>query len=369
MEKKINLGKWEAAAILINMLCVKIFLNFPRKMTEEAGNAGWLLAIYICILAFAGFYIIAKLYRKFEGKDLLDIGEHIGGSIGRVVVGLIVVALLLFIVSIIVRTFTEDMKIVALAVSPISYVTTFFIVCMVIGAYLGLEAIARYHAIIMPVIGVGYLLIILGVTPYMELSNLLPILGKGANAIFIHGSLATGVFTELIFLFLLTPFLKSNQRFKSTGYTALAITSLLLIISAVSYLMVIPYPVAEQKILPIYHLARMINFGRFFQRLEAIFVLIWATAGLMYVTVGLYFIAYIFKKTFALKYHRPLIFPFAAIIYTLSLLPDTLLQTVWLETGIVREWGWILAFILPILLLLIGSMIKRKAKKKKVSTG
>ncbi|NJD02017.1 MAG: spore gernimation protein, partial [Ruminiclostridium sp.] len=94
MEKKINIGKWEAVTILINMINTKILLNFPRKMAEEAGNAGWLLAIYICILAFAGIYIVAKLYRNFEGKDLLDIGEHIGGSIGRIAVGSIFVTFL-----------------------------------------------------------------------------------------------------------------------------------------------------------------------------------------------------------------------------------------------------------------------------------
>ncbi|NJD01960.1 MAG: spore gernimation protein [Ruminiclostridium sp.] len=363
MEKKINIGKWEAVTILINMINTKILLNFPRKMAEEAGNAGWMLAIYICILAFAGFYIVAKLYRKFEGKDLLDIGEHIGGSMGRVAVGSIIIAFLLYIVSIYVRTFSEDMKIVALTVSPISYVTTFFIVCMVIGAWLGIEAIARYHAIVVPVIAAGYLLIIIGVAPFIEFSNLLPIFGNGAKSIFVDGALKTGIFTELIVLFLLAPFLKSRKRFESSGYTALAISSVLLVTAALVYLAVIPYPGAGEKILPIYHLARMINYGRFFQRLESVFVLIWATAGLMYVTVGLYLIAYLFKKTFGLKYHKPLIFPFAVIIFTLSLLPENLIQSNLLETEIIREWGWILVFVMPMLLLLVGGLIKRKVKR------
>jgi len=210
------------------------------------------------------------------------------------------------------------------------------------------------------------MVIILGVAPFIEFSNLLPVFGKGANSIFIDGALKTSIFTELIILFLLTPFLKSHKRFKSSGFTGLAISSLFLIIAALVYLAVIPYPSAEEKILPIYHLARMINFGRFFQRLEAVFVLIWATAALMYVAVGLYFIAYLFKKSFGLKYHRPLIFPFAAIIFTLSLLPESLIQSALLETEIVREWGWILVFAMPILLLIIGRFVKRKAKRVQV---
>lgn len=82
----------------------------------------------------------------------------------------------------------------------------------------------------------------------------------------------------------------------------------------------------------------------------------------MYVTVGLYFIAYLFQKTFRLKYHKPLIFPFGVLIFTLSLLPDNLLDTVLLETEIIREYGWILAFVMPILLLLISGLVKHKKK-------
>ena len=84
----------------------------------------------------------------------------------------------------------------------------------------------------------------------------------------------------------------------------------------------------------------------------------------MYVTVGLYFITYLFKKTFGLKYYKPLIFPFAAIIFTLSLLPENLVQSNLLETETIREWGWIFALAMPILLLIIGRLIKRKTNKK-----
>jgi spore germination protein (amino acid permease) len=363
MEKKINIGKWEAVTIVVNMICVKIFLNFPLKVAREAGNAGWMLTVFVCLLAFAAFFIIARLYRKFEGKDLLDIGEHIGGSIGRILTALIIIAFLLYIVSIYVRTFTEDMKIVALPTSPISYVTTFFIVCMVIGAWIGIEAIARYHAIVVPIIAAGFVIIIAGVLPLADLSNLLPIFGKGANTIFWDGASKTGIFTEFILLFFLFPYLKSEKRFKGSGYTALILSSLILITASAVYLAAIPYPGAENRILPIYHLARMINYGRFFQRLEAVFVFIWATGGLMYVTVGLYFIAYLFKKAFGLKYHKPLILPIAAIIFTLSLLPENLMQAVYLDIEITQEWGWLMAFAMPALLLLVAGFIKRKPKK------
>lgn len=363
MDKKINIGKWEAVTILINMINVKIFLNFPRKMAEEAGNAGWLLTIYICILAFAGFFIIAKLYKPFEDKDLLDIGGHIGGKIGKIAVGLVLLALLAFTVSLNLRILAEEMKTVALTNSPISYVSAFLIICMVIGAYLGIEALARYHAIIVPIIAAGYLIIISGVIPYIDISNLVPIFGKGPYNIFVDGMLNIGVFTELIILFLLTPYLKTHKRLTSTGFTALGFSAFFMILAVIVYLSVIPFPQAEQKVLPIFHLARLINFGRLFQRVESVFVFTWATAGIMYVTVGLYFIADIFKKTFSLKYHKPLVFPFAAILFSISLLPESFVQSTLMNSEIVQEWGWIITFAMTIILLLTGRFIKRKPAK------
>lgn len=363
MGKTINIGKWEAIAIILNMLCVKIILNFPRNMAEVAGTAGWLVAIYISMLAFVAFYIIQRLYKKFEGLDLLDLGEHAAGGIGRIAVGLIVIATLIFSVSLYLRVFVEDMKVVALTVSPISYVASFFIICMAIGAYLGIEAIARYHALAIPVIIAGYIIIISGVTPYVDLSNIFPILGNGAKALLVDGSMKSGVYMEFIILFLLIPFIKNNKTMKSVGFISLGTTAFFIVLATFIYLTVIPMPDALERILPMFHLSRLINIGRFFQRIDAIFVLIWATAGLMYTTTGLYFIAYIFKKTFRLKHYRPLILPFCVILYTLSLVPDSLLQASYLDLQITRVWGWIPTFAMTILLLVIARFIKRKQVK------
>jgi spore germination protein (amino acid permease) len=362
MDKKIVIGKWETIAILLNLICVKVVLNFPRNMAEVAGNAAWMLVVYISIITFVAFFIIQKLYSRFEGKDLIDIGEHIAGGFGRIVTGLVIIIILLFLVSIYIRIFAEDMKVVSLTTSPISYVTTFFVICMVIGAYLGIEAIARYHAIAIPIIIAGYLIIMAGVIPYVNLSNLLPIFGSGIKSIFIDGSVITSVYMELIFLFLLAPYVKTHKNFKSSGYTVLGLSTIVLTLTSLIYLAVIPMPDALERILPLFHLSRLINVGRFFQRIDSIFVLIWATTGLMYVTVCLYFIASIFQKTFRLKYYKPLILPFAALIFSLSLLPDSLIQASYMDFDITRKWGWIPTFGFTILLLVLGRFKKHKTK-------
>ena len=364
MENRIVFGRWEAVTLLINMICTKVFLNFPRSVAEVAGTASWILVIYVSILVFCLFFVISRLYKRFEGKDLLDIGEHVGGSFGRIVTGTVVLAFLMSFTSIILREFAEDMKIIAFTLSPVSFVTMFFLICMAVGAYFGIEAIVRFHAIAVPVIAAGYLIIVIAVLPFTNFTNLLPILGTGPVDIFGKGIVRISVFSEFLVLFLIVPFIRTDKNFKKIGFASLGFSTFFLLTSASVYIAAIPYPTALESFLPIYQMARLINYGRFFQRVESLFMVVWATAALLYLTASFYFVVYIFRKTFKLQYHRPLILPFAVIIFTLSLLPPNLVSAVELETTFLRRLSWIVTFAATILLLLIARAVKRKSKKE-----
>lgn len=363
MKNEIVFGRWESVTLLINMICTKIFLNFPRVAAETAGTASWILLVYDSIIVFVLFFIISKLYSRFEGKDLLDIGEHAAGNAGRIITGALILVFLIFITAVVLREFSEDMKIITFTVSPISFVTMLFLIGMVVGAYFGLEAIVRFHAIAVPFIAIGYLIIVVAVLPMSDITNLLPILGSGPSNIFGKGFFKISFFSEILLLFLIVPFIKTDKNFRKIGYTTLGISAFYLIISAPVYLAVVPYPTATESFLPIYQLARLINYGRFFQRVESLFVVIWAAAALLYLSSGFYFIVHVFKKTFRLEYHQPLIIPFAVIIFTLSLLPQNLLQAVEMETKQFRTYSWIVAFGFSIILLLAARIKKGKVKK------
>jgi len=364
MRNKIVFGKWEAVTVLINVICTKVFLNFPRKVAEDAGTAGWLMTIYVSILAFSAFFIISRLYARFEGKDLIDLGEHIGGSIGRILVGSIVISFLIYMASMYLREFGENMKVISLTASPLSFVIMFFAVGMVIAAYVGLEAIVRFQAIAVPIIATGFLIIIIAVLPIADFKNVTPILGTGAYDIFVSGFFRISIFSELLILFLLIPFLRTHDNFIKTGYTALGISSFFLITSAVVVLAVIDYPVTIESFLPIHRIATLINYGRFFQRIESVFVLIWVGAGLLYLSTAFFFIVYTFKKTFKLEYYKPLILPFAVLVYNLSFLPPNLMTAIQLETQYFRTWSWLVTFGMTIILLVMARFIKKPLQKR-----
>ncbi|MDP4182617.1 MAG: endospore germination permease [Bacillota bacterium] len=366
MENKIVFGPWEAAAILINAIIVQVILNFPRSMVEVGGNAGWIVSIYISILAFLGFYLIQKLYTKFEGKDLLDIGEYIGGDILRVIMGILLMAHLIFAAAIILREFSEDMKVISLNVTPISVVTAFFISGMIAAAYLGIESIVRFTAIHVPIVILAYIIIIILAIPYCDITNIFPILGTGVKDLFGKGFFRISSYSALILIILCFPFIKTKGNFKTAGYIGIGVSAFMLISSSLVYILVFRYGYALENFLPIFEISRLIKYSGFFQRIESVFVLAWALVAFMYLSTVFFFAIHVFKKTFKLKYYRPLIPPFAVLIFTLSLAPTNLMDTIELENALFRNYAWITPFVITAVLLAIAKAIKKRKDKKEV---
>lgn len=364
MKNEVKFGKVEGISFLMVAICTQIFLNFPRVMAESVGTAGWMLVLYISIITILIFIIISILYSPFEGKDLLDIGEYAGSTIGRIITGLLIIFHFLFIISIILREFSEDLKIIALPTSPISFITIFFITGMFVGAYAGIESIVRVSVIAVPIIALGYLIILFGMFPYYDISKVMPLFGVGPKEIFIKGLSKISIFSGLIYLFIIAPFLKTKENFNKVGYLGIFISSILLIISSFIFSIVIPYPSSTEGFLPVFQMARIFYFGVFFQRLESIFIYIWVTSAMLYLSAGLYTLAYIFTKTFKLKYYKPLVLPFAILIFTISLLPPNLVSTIKLETTYFRNFGWVTTFALTLTLLIWARIIKRYGDKK-----
>lgn len=364
MQSKVSFGVWESVSLLVSLISTQIFLGFPRSMVETAGTASWILIIYVTVLALVGFYIISRLYKGFEGCDLLDISEKAGGGVVRIFVGCILLVYLIFIISIVLREYAENMKAVAFPVSPISFITLFFITGMVLAAYFGLEAIVRISAYIVPIIIMGYLLILIGVMPYYEFSNILPILGAGPYSIFGKGSLRLSIYSAVSILFIIAPFIKGYGNFKKIGYLSIGMSGGFFLVTSIIYVMVFSYPMALESFLPVYQLARLIYYGRFFERIESMFMIVWAGSALLYLSAGFYFILYVFKKTFKLEYYRPLIFPFALLIFTISFLPHNLISALTLEEVYFRNYIWIVTFVMPMIILLLARYVKRNAEKE-----
>ncbi|MCX7710868.1 MAG: spore germination protein [Clostridia bacterium] len=365
MQEKIKFGSWEAICLLVAMMGTKVILNYPRVAAELAGTAGWIQTLYIVLLATVAFFFIAKLYSRFEGKDLIDISQYLGGSILRIIIGVFVIAFLLFITVSLLRLFGEQMKTLAYVASPISYILVFFLAGMIVVGYFGLEPLVRFMAILVPVSIGAFLIYLVLLAPFYRAGNLFPAFGNGLDKIFIAGIPRISEVSELLFLFLIPPFIGSQKNFKSVGYISLGMTAFFLTSLTMAYICVVPYPAALESSLPAYDIGRIINYGRFFQRIEPLFIITWATMAFMYLSAAFYFTIYTFQKTFKLEHRQPLVLAFAVLTMTICLLPRSLMENIDLLVNNFRFYSGLMTFGVTILLLLAANMKKRRAEPRK----
>lgn len=365
MQKEIIIGKRSLISLVVIAIDTQIFLNYPRIVAQIAGTAGWLLALYTGLISIALFAVINRLYRGFDGMDVLDAAKKAAGKPGLIFTGLIICAYLIFITPVYLREFAEYLKVISLDATPLFIVTFFLAAGMVTTAFLGIETLARMASILLPVIITLILFIGIGVSQFNDISNIAPFLGLGPRKIFLEGLSRISIYSGIIVLFLCAPFVKTAGNFKSVGYIGLGISTLFLVISSMAYSFVFPYPASLEYFLPIYQLSSLINYGFFFQRIEAVFLLIWVTSALIYLSVAFFLILRTFKKTFGLISYRPLIPAFMILVFTLSLIPENLIRVIEMEE-LFRNTAWLVAYGLTLTVFAaakISEKIKRKGEK------
>lgn len=343
---------------------MQVFLNLPMQFVQIGGTAAWLAAVYTAILSFIVFFIVSQLFKRFPNKDIYEIGKETAGKAGQIIIGIVLAGYSLFAISIILREFSEDLKTIVMPLSPLSLLATFFIISAVISVNLGLETLLRVSAVFVPIITVGYFIIIFGVSPYYDFTRIMPILGSGLTDILGQGFPRISLYTAILILYLLAPFLKTYDNFKKVGYWTLGLSNFFIITSVLAFTIVIPYPTSSETYLPIYALSRLIHVGRFFDRVESVFMPIWVLAAAIYLSIAFFVVCYSIMKGFDLPSMKPLIIPVAIIAFTLSFISQSIFETFKSEV-IFRTWGMIPGFGLPILLLLIAIIRKKGSPQSK----
>ena len=366
MKQKTKIGNFEAFCILINMFCTKLILDYPRYVAEEGGTAAWIMVLLVSLVLFVIFIIMARIYKNFSGKDILDVAESSLGMPGKIITGMLYILQFLYLVSIVLREFAEDIKVISLTTTPVSIIIMLFCIGMLTGAFLGIETLARINAFSVPVLAAAFLLILFLSIPRFDTSKIAPWLGPGPAAIMKELIPNISAYSELIVLFFIIPYLDGKSDYVGIGKYAILVSGFFYTICTLTYMLVYQYPMATEFFLPVYQLARSIGIGRFLSRIEAIFILVWASSAFLYLSSGLYFITFLFKKSFGLKTRKPLIIPFAILIFSIAMTPENLYSAIRIEMEFYRQYAWILTIIVP-LFLLITAYARTKIERRSIS--
>ena len=354
-------GPQEAICLITITIVSRIFFTSPSVLIRYVGSAGWLMTLISTATAIVGFTIVYLLIKMWPGKNLIEIYEII---FGRYIGILISVTLLVgFIIDsgAVLREFAEVMKVYVLPLSPPSYIIGLLLFGVIVVGIRGLETQARFARMVGPTLLISLISVLLLSTQNYQTHRLNPIFGYGFNNIIIHGLRRNSVYGYTIIVAVIASSLQGTKNIKKIGYTSIILSGVLISACLLSFSLTFPYYTAQEITSPLYQMVSLLDYGRFFQRLDPLFLFVWIIATLIAVTIEIYIASGIYCKMFKIQDVKPIIFCMSIITFTIAMTP-TDLETVALGyINTLRENLWI-GVLSPVIIALIISVIKNRKK-------
>lgn len=341
------LTKKQLSSLTINAVAVKMLITFPRSIYAVCANSAWISMVCAVAVVFTVFFFTMRLYR--QKHNVIGLAYKTGGVPLRMITGISVYAVLGLNFAVVLRTFPEVIRLVLLQKTYVEIITAVFVICIIFGAYCGIEAVARVQRLFLPVAGVVFGIFLIMLIPDMHFGYILPIFGKGTKSILLDSASVMSVFTDLLILNILISDAENTDCVKKAGYKAVfwggGIAAVIFLVYAMCY----SYPASAEFTVPVYQLERLVNLGEFFSRLEAVFQFIWAISVLLYGVLYAAVLAKVWSETFCVHHTKPLIAPSVIALAGVSLIPESLNDMICFET-FVSHWIYFPALLIPILI-------------------
>ena len=171
-------------------------------------------------------------------------------------------------------------------------------------------------------------------------------------------------FSSMIIAPFLMPFIGTGKNLRKAGGISVVVYFVYLLLGIISLLFLIPSITNINNTLSIYILSRRANFGTFIQRIDALFILIWIMSIFNYLAITMHFSLVSFKKTTGIKHESGMVFCFAAILYIISLIPQSISGVTFFDGTIYKYCSIAFVFLITVFILLWAYIKKKKSLKK-----
>ena len=352
----------EAIMMVITVIVSHTIVSLPSTILQNTKSATILNIIYVSILALIFAYLVYVLLKNFGGKDIIDIADYLGGRTLKIIVGTILITYFVTGSGILLRNFCEGLKIIYFSNTNIAFIILVFIIAICITNTFEFSSNMKVISIFLPFVIASVIFLFIGNIQNFSLQRMFPILGEGFVNTFITGIGNIVAFGGISCLYLLPPLLKEPEKFKKIALTSIAFSAIYILLCTSTILFMFSFFFNVDEALPLYTAASYIEFGSFFQRLDAIFLLIWMLEICCYLSLASQFSIISFKKIANLKISKPLAFIIPLLIFAISMLPKTFADSRFLEDIVYKYVIIIVIFILGFLLLVLANL-KQKIKQ------
>lgn len=319
----------------------------------------------ISIIALALTVIICALYKKFIGISFLDITEYFGGRFLKFIVGLIFLLYFLFTAAIVLCKAVNTLQIVYYPMTNISYIVLFFLFTTAFACNLKNNGFLRATFMIVPIVIIAIFFIFAGNLKNFNYENIFPILGNGWNVTLGIGLTNLYTFGGIAYLFFVPQNLKRPDKFMSISVISTITSSILLTLTVATIILMFNRNVTSGQLFPLYIAVRYIEFGTFFQRLDAAFLLIMNIAICSFLGIYGNLCLGIIKEITGITDSKPLSYPLILLFYAITVFIDSFFELEFIQDTIFK----IIFFSVVSLgiIILVFANIKSKFSKRKAN--
>jgi len=232
-----------------------------------------------------------------------------------------------------------------------------------LGAVL-LPVAVRAGYILLPFIVVTLLVVFLLLTPFYEIYRLAPWLGLGLGTALFAGAKIAGINFGVAAVAIVAPSFQNNRTMCQVALLGMGLSFILRTMVVFFYTMLFGVTVGREKMLPFFEMVRLVYLGRYVQRLESLFIILWVINGLLDLSFSLYFALYCIAYLGRLPTMRPLIPVVAILLSHIAMIPEDVVSAMMDYAVIGKTFFNVGIYAVPVLLVAALGWKKRKKVKQ-----
>jgi spore germination protein KB len=272
-----KISRFQLFVLVFIFMIGNTILNAPSIIVTYAKQDAWISGILALMIGIGLVLLFVNLSAKFPNKTIVQYIEILlGKKVGKTV-SILLIFYFFLLSTLVSRQLGDFILTYILPETPIVFIYFLFLFVVVMGAYLGLETLARSGELFFPFLLVLLIFLFLILTKEKDIGYLKPFLEGGIGPVFSGAFTFIGIpYLQLIvFLMILPDVEKSNKNMKLPFLLGVSIAGLFLIISILHSLLIIGPILTEYKQYPIYFLTQKISIGDIIQRIEVLLAITW----------------------------------------------------------------------------------------------
>lgn len=363
MENKRKISNKQIRALLITTVIGVGILSLPSDMAMILNTSGWVVILLGGLIILPFIIMINRIFTLYPGKTFFQIGREVMHPMIFNILLIIILTYCIILLSYACRIFAEVIKAYLLETTPTEVIILTMLIAITYVARSKLEVIARVAVIIYPII-LGFIIFLIVVNlPNADYTNIYPILDINYKVI-PRGIMAV-IFSYAGYeiLLLALPFSENNKS--SLKYCTKGMLIVIGVYLIVFFVTLSQYGIHQLKreIWPSVAVIKEVDLpGYFLENLDGIVMAAWVMV--VYGTMGpfLHASGIILEDIFNIRTHELFIPPLLPIIYSISLIPENLIQVNKVMGGVLNYFALTSIMIIPTIIFILAYIKRGKTK-------